>query len=244
MPRYRTITSEQIVRQLKISCQIPAVFKEIYTYEIIQNVARENQITIEEAELQKAADDFRLQHNLLSSQATFDWLKQHGLSADDFEELIHSNILATTVARHLFEAKVEAYFYENLANYTQAVIYEIVLTDYDLAIELFYGIEEEEFSFWELAHRYIEDIELRRCCGYRGLVTRDSLHPSISPAVFASKPPQLLKPIVVEKKTHLILVEELIPLELDETLRYKIIKELFEEWLDKQLLNVQFEGIS
>jgi parvulin-like peptidyl-prolyl isomerase len=244
MSRYRTISSAQIVRQLKISCQIPAVFKEIYTREIIQNIALENQITIEEDELQKAADDFRLQHNLLSSQDTFDWLKQHGLSADDFEELIHNKILAITVARHLFEDKVEPYFYENLANYTQAVIYEIVLTDYDLAIELFYGIEEEELSFWELAHRYIDDIELRRRCGYRGLVTRDSLHPSISPAVFAAKSPQLLKPIVVDKKTHLILVEELVSPELDETLRYKIIKELFEEWLDKQLLNVQFEGIS
>jgi parvulin-like peptidyl-prolyl isomerase len=239
-----TLTSSQIIQQLKISCQIPTVFKDIYRREVIKQTAKANNIVIDEAKLQQAANDFRYSQNLLSSEATFEWLNQHGLSTDDFEELIYTNVLATTLAHHLFNDRVEPYFYANQTNYTQAVIYEIVLSDIDLAIELFYGIGEGEFSFWEVAHQYIEDVELRRFGGYRGLLTRNSLDPAVSAAVFAAKPPQLLKPIIVERKAHLILVEDLIYPKLNETLRHDIIKELFEEWLDKQFLNVRLETIN
>jgi hypothetical protein len=47
-------------------------------------------------------------------------------------------------------------------------MYEIVLDDEDLAMELFYGIQEGEMSFYEVAHQYIQDMELRRKGGYRG----------------------------------------------------------------------------
>jgi parvulin-like peptidyl-prolyl isomerase len=65
-------------------------------------------------------------------------------------------------------------------------------------------------SFHEVAYQYIQDTSLRRSRGYRGIVRRKDLKPEISAAVFAAKPPQLLKPIVTSSGVHLILVEEII----------------------------------
>ena len=230
-----SISSNEIIKYLKLSRQIPNVMREINRQKIIQETAKDKNITISESELQEAADRFRLKNNLLSSQATLEWLAKYNLSVEEFEELIYNTSLYFELAQHLFGDCVKPYFYEHLLDYSQAVIYEIVLADADLAIELFYGIQEQEFSFWDLAHKYIADKELRRRGGYRGAIARNKLKPEISAAIFAAKPPQVLKPIVIEKQTHLILVEEIIQPKFDDKMRHKIQIQLFDKWLQKQL---------
>ncbi len=228
-----SISEPEIIQQLKISCQLPKILKDIRIHKIINNTAQVQQVILSEEESQQAADSFRLQNNLISAEATFNWLKKYSLTTEDFEYLINTRALKTKLANFLFADKAEAYFYEHQLDYTKAVIYEIVLPQFDLALELFYGVQEREFSFWEIAHQYIADIELRRRGGYRGLLNRSDLKPEISAAVFAAKPPQVLKPIRVDKQAHLIFVEEIIQPEFNE-IRHQVIERLFTEWLDKQ----------
>ena len=118
-------------------------------------------------------------------------------------------------------------------------MYEVVLDDKDFAMELFYGIQEGEMSCYEVAHQYIQDTELRRKGGYRGIVRRKELKPEISAAVFVATPPQVLKPIVTSQGVHLIFVEEIIEPQLNEKLRYQIISDLFTRWLKQQLEKVE-----
>jgi parvulin-like peptidyl-prolyl isomerase len=94
-------------------------------------------------------------------------------------------------------------------------------------------------SFFEIAQQYIQDTELRRRGGYRGIVRRTEMKPEISAAVFAAKPPQVLKPIVGAKGVHLILVEEVIKPQLNEKLRYQILSDLFKFWVKQQLEQVE-----
>ncbi|CCI37007.1 conserved hypothetical protein [Microcystis aeruginosa PCC 9701] len=94
-------------------------------------------------------------------------------------------------------------------------------------------------SFYDVTNKYIQDKELRRQGGYLGVQRRQDLKPEISAAVFATKPPQLLKPIVKAKGISLILVEEIIQPELNDQLRYQIWSELFGEWLKDKVGVVQ-----
>jgi parvulin-like peptidyl-prolyl isomerase len=118
-------------------------------------------------------------------------------------------------------------------------MHEVVLEDEDLAMELFYSIQEGEMSFYDVAHKYIEDKELRRKGGYRGILYRKDLKPEISAAVFAATPPEVLKPIVTSKGVHLILVEEIIERKLDNWLRNKIATDLFNDWVSNSLIDFQ-----
>jgi parvulin-like peptidyl-prolyl isomerase len=166
-------------------------------------------------------------------------LQKYYLSLDEFEELVYLNLISSKLAEHLFADKVEPFFIENKLNYVGAYIYEAILNDEDLAIELFYAIHEGEISFYQIVHQYTQEPELRRSGGYKGIRLRKDLKPEISAAVFAANPPQLLKPIVTSKGIHLILVEELVQPKLDDKLRSQILSDLFSQWLKKQIKEVE-----
>jgi parvulin-like peptidyl-prolyl isomerase len=235
-----TITSEDILHQVKLSCKIPSVIEEIVTRKIITSAAAEAGIKVETEELQKAADNIRLMNKLESADDTWAWLQKHSLSLNDFEELVYISIISNKLVAHLFADKIEPYFFEHQLDYAGVLMYEVILDDEDLAMELFYALQEGEMSFPEVAHQYIQDKELRRIGGYRGIVRRQELKPEISAAVFAAKPPQVLKPIVTSKGVHLILVDEIIQPRLDNQLRSKIFLDLFSEWSKQQIEQVEY----
>lgn len=235
-----TISGEDVLHQVKLSCQIPSVVEGILTRKIIARAVEEAGIKAEPEELQQAADNLRLMSNLRSADATWSWLQKHSLSLDDFEELVYATVISSKLAQHLFADKVEPFFVEHHLDYAQVVMYEVVLDDEDLAMELFYSLQEGEINFHEVAHQYIQDTEARRSGGYRGLLRRTELKPEISAAVFAAMPPQILKPIVTSIGVHLILVEEIIQPELSEPLRKKILSDLFYAWIKQQIDQAEF----
>ena len=234
-----TITAEDILKQVKLSLQIPDLIQSIVSRQIITDAATEAGITVDNEELQQAADTLRLLQKLRGVQETFAWLEKHHLSVDDLEEIAYITVISEKLMTHLFAEKVEPYFYENQLDYAGVVMYEVVLEDEDLAMELFYSIQEGEMSFYDVAHKYIEDKELRRKGGYRGILSRKDLKSEISSAVFAATPPEVLKPIVTSKGVHLILVEEIIERKLDNWLRNKIATDLFNDWVSNSLIDFQ-----
>ncbi|MDJ0703174.1 MAG: peptidylprolyl isomerase [Leptolyngbyaceae cyanobacterium MO_188.B28] len=239
-----SISLDDMIHQVKLSCQIPAIADAIAARQIVAKTAEVEGINPELSELQQAADKFRFSHDLESEEATWAWLKKHQLSLDDFEELIHAKLLSKKLAQHLFADKVNPFWVEHQLDYVQVVMYEIVLADQDLAMELFYALEEGEISFWEAAHQYIQEPELRRTGGYRGLLRRKDLRPEMSAAIFAAKPPQLLKPIVINQKAHLILVEEIIQPELTDQFRSQILSDLFSDWLAQQVKKAEMVALT
>ena len=229
-----TITQEDILHQIKLSCKTPEIVEQIITRREIASAATQAGIEVTVAELQKASDQMRVLNKLTNAQATWKWLEKYNLSLDDFEEIVNLTLVSKKLADHLFADQVEPYYYQHELDYAAAVIYEIVLDDEDEAIELYYEIQEGEITFFEAAQQYIEDIELRRKGGYRGQVHRTEMSPEVSAAIFALNTPQFLKPIISSKGVHLIKVEEIIKPELDHKLRNKIMVDLFSEWLKQQ----------
>jgi hypothetical protein len=234
-----TISAQDILHQVKLSCQIPSIVKQIVTRKVVMDAAAEAGIKVETEELQQAADQIRLISKLKTADETWEWLKKNCLSLDDFEEMVYTNVMSGKLAQHLFGDKVEPWFVEHQLDYAGAVIYEVVLDDEDLAMELFYALQEGEISFFEIAQQYIQDTELRRRGGYRGVVRRNEMKPEISAAVFAGKPPQVLKPIVTAKGVYLIWVEKVVKPLLDDKLQYQIISDLLGVWVKQQLEKVE-----
>lgn len=237
------ITNNEIFKQLKLSGKFPELVAGIINRKVIHDTATDLGIDINTEELQQEADRFRLLNKLQTAGATWKWLQENNLTVDDLEEIIANGVIFSKLSQHLFADRVETYFFEHKLDYTGALLYEVILDDEDLGMELFYAIQEEEISFFDVAYQYIEDRELRRRGGYRGKVSRNELKPEISAAVFAAKPPQLLKPIISSQGVHLIRVEDIIEPQLTELLRYQILSELFSQWLEQktQQLEVIYE---
>ena len=221
------ISHQDIIEHLKISCQIPSLLEAIATQKIITETAAKANIKIEIAELQE----------------TWQWLQKHYLSLDNFEEIAHLNILSAKLAHHLFADKVESFFYAHQLDYSGAVIYEVILDDEDLALEIFYALQEGEISFQQIARQYIQNPEIRRAGGYQGVRKRSDFRPEIAAAIFAANPPQLIKPIITPKGVHIIIVEEIIQPELNEQMRATILGNLFTNWLKEEVNKLEVVAI-
>lgn len=237
------ISHQDIIEHLKISCQIPSLLEAIATQKIITETAAKANIKIELAELQQAADNLRLANNLIKAEETWQWLQKHYLSLDNFEEIAHLNILSAKLAHHLFADKVESFFYAHQLDYSGAVIYEVILDDEDLALEIFYALQEGEISFQQIARQYIQNPEIRRAGGYQGVRKRSDFRPEIAAAIFAANPPQLIKPIITPKGVHIIIVEEIIQPELNEQMRVTILGNLFTNWLKEEVNKLEVVAI-
>jgi parvulin-like peptidyl-prolyl isomerase len=229
------ITAQDLLHQIKITGKIPELIHGILQRQVLEAAAQELKIEISEAELQIGADQFRSTNHLETIPATQKWLADRLLSVDDFEQLVTTNLLAPKVARCLFTDRVAPYFHQNTLDYAAAVIYEIILKDQNLAIELFYAIQEGDMSFTDAARTYGQDLEVQRLGGYLGTVSRKKMPPEISASVFATQPPQILKPVKVGQQVHLILVEEIIKPQLTEALQDQIMWQLFQEWLQEKI---------
>jgi parvulin-like peptidyl-prolyl isomerase len=240
MSNMLAVSQDEIIHQVKLSGQMPAILEGIATRKIIATTAAEAGIRVAPEELQQAADAIHLTNNLHRTEDTWAWLKKQGLSLDEFEEMVETTILSSKLSQHLFADQVEPFFVAHQLDYTQVVMYEIVLDDEDLAMELFYALQEGEVNFHAIAHQYIQDPELRRTGGYRGLLHRSDLKPEISAAVFAAIPPEILRPILTSTGTRLILVEEIIQPLLDPTLRSKILSNLFSDRLKQEIKKSAF----
>jgi parvulin-like peptidyl-prolyl isomerase len=225
------ISDRDAIYEAKIASKIPELIRGILRRRIIEQEVNTAEIEPTVTELQLAADKFRLVNRLESAEATKQWLEQRLLSLDDFEYMITQDLLSHKLAQHLFGDRVAPFFHQNLLDYSGAIIYEVILADYNLAMEIFYSLQEGDLSFADVAHQYIPVPELRRKGGYIGKVSRKQLRPEISAAVFAAKPPQTLEPIVTAVGVHLIQVEEIIEPQLDERLNQQILTEMFDGWI-------------
>ena len=228
------VSNSEIIERLKISCQFPMAVRQVIRRQIIEDAARTEGVVLSDLELQEAADDFRAEHNLYDPNETWRWVQSNCLTGDEFEQLIYESRLTAKLTRHLFSDRIESYFYEHQLDYVKAAIYEIVLPDFDTAIELYYAVEEREISFVEIARQYISEPTLRRQHGYKGVFSRQELDSAISPQVFAANAPEILKPIAVNQNYHLILVEEIIEPQLTDAVRSQIMNQLFTKWLEQQ----------
>ena len=124
---------------LKICCQIPDVIEAIAKRKVILDTAAEAGIVVGDEELQQEGDRLRFAKKLVKATETWAWLKKHHLTLDNFEELAYNSVLSQKLAHHLFDSKVEPLFYQNQLDYVAAVTYEVIVDDWDLALELFFA---------------------------------------------------------------------------------------------------------
>jgi parvulin-like peptidyl-prolyl isomerase len=229
------ITTEDILEQLKISRKIPEIMEQILTRRIVRAEAENIGVKVEIPELQDAADLFRAKNRLISAKITQQWLEMNQLSLDEFETIIHLELLSDKLKQTVLVDKVEQHFYQQQLDFDRVAMYEVILDDKELATELYYSIREGEIKFADVAAKYIKDPELKRKGGYLGQIGRKDLSQGLRSIFSVTSYPQVIKPIATAKGFHLILVEEIIKATLDEATYQEIQSQLFTEFLSNKL---------
>ncbi|PSB44753.1 peptidylprolyl isomerase [Chamaesiphon polymorphus] len=229
------ITTKDILEQLKISRKIPEIIEQILTRRIVIAEAEKLGIKVEIPELQEAADLFRAKNRLISARITEKWLEINQLSLDEFEAIIHLELLSNKLRQIVLIDKVEQYFYQHQLDFDRVVISEVILANKELATELYYAIREGEISFQDVAIKYITDPELKRKGGYLGQIKRKDLNAGLRSIFSVTTYPQVIKPIATAQGFHLIWLEEKIDAKLESDIYEEIQSQLFTEFLREKI---------
>ena len=232
---HSTVTPEVIVSFLKQNLLFKEIYQKILCQQIIHQAAQEHGVTITSEEIQVDADQQRYQKRLESAAATYTWLEDQMITAEDWETGICDQLLQQKLAATLFASEVEKYFAEHRLDFEQVSLYRISVPYQQLAQELFYQIEENEISFYEAAHLYDLDESRRLQCGYEGRFHRWNLTPDSAALIFGARSGEVIGPIQTGQSYDLLRVEEFIAADLTPTIRQEIIDRLFQEWLESEL---------
>ncbi len=230
-----SITSGEIVDDLKQEIELRAVCQRILEKKVVQYAAQERAITVSSTDLQEEADRMRREMHLERASDTLTWLSQQLLTPEDWEAGIRDRLLRLKLQEALFSQEVDKFFAQHRLDFEQVILYRIIIPYAQLAYEIYYQIEEAEISFYEAAHLYDLDAKQRYQCGYVGAVHRWNLHPDLASRVFSASPGEVISPIQIENQYYLLKVEEFIPAQLTTENRQMILSNLFADWLEAEV---------
>lgn len=229
------IEASEIIELLKQELQLKPFCQKLLQKKVIDKAAREQGLTVTPEEIQVVGDQLRREKRLEKAADTIAWLADQMVSVEDLEAGICDRLLTQKLAEHLFSKEVEKNFVQNKLQFDQIILYQIIVTNLQLAREIFYQIQEGEISFFDAAHLYDIDENRRHLCGCEGKVYRWGLKPDIAVAVFSAKPGEVIRPIETERGYNLFLVEKFLPAELTPERYQEILHNMFNEWLANEV---------
>jgi len=231
-----SIGPEDVVKYLALSGQSGTIFTEIIRTKEVVTKAQAEGVAASDDDLQEFADNFRSVRGMYGAEETQAFLDSAGLTVDDFEEFCETAVLTNALRDHLApDSKVEEYFVTNRADFDQARISVIFVSEESLANEIVMQVTEDEEDFHALAREHSLDEQTKYAGGYVGLVHRAMLSPETSAKVFSADDGDVLGPFDRDGMLQLVLTEEVIKAELTDGVKDAIKERIFSEWLIQAL---------
>ncbi|MEP6517857.1 peptidylprolyl isomerase [Microcoleus vaginatus] len=227
--RNRTLCGEEIVPRLASYQMLPQLYRESIIDEAIAPI----DCTAEE--IVNASQQFYEQNQLLDQTTQQLWLKQHGMSRDFLETVFIPRLLKIEKFKHQnWHHKLESYFLQRKRSLDRVIYSLIRVKEAEIARELYFRIQEKEQSFAELAREYSQGPEAQ-VNGILGPAELGTIHPNLAHLLAISLPGQLWHPIPVEGWLAIVRLETLIPAQFDLAMRQRLLRELFEIWVQEQI---------
>ena len=227
MPSNVTLSHRDILQQSKYRYQLPDLVIAALQHHILLTTAETQGLIVSAEDLQQSADRLRIEHQLLSAKETLAWLEKYHFTLEDFENLAYISLIRSRLSVAMFDSQVEVHFADRQLDYMRSIIYEVIIPDHELAMELFYALQEHETDFLAIFHQYSSVPTARS-------VRRQDVSPELSAIIFTANFPSVQHPIRSAKASHLIYVADILPATLTDELRSTIRDELFDRWLEAE----------
>ncbi len=224
----QTMTGEDLIPLLIQYQMLPQLLREMIIERAIAS------ITCTPEETAAACQQF-LKHHQINSPAEHEaWLKRYGINHPQFQALATRKLRIEKFHGATWGHKLESYFLQRKKQLDQ-VIYSMIRTqDAGVAQEVYFRILGDEQSFAELARNYSTGPEADKG-GFVGPVELGTLHPGLAKQLQVSQPGQLWQPMPFGECFVIVRLEKFIPAQLDAFMRQRLLRELFEGWLQEQI---------
>ena len=223
----QTIMADEII-PLLANYQILAKFsREVFIDRAIQS------INCTHTEKDRVIQQFYQQNGLVSNSDRDSWLKKYCITLKQTEALAIRKFKIEKFKQATWGTKVGAYFIRRKKQLDKVVFSLIQTKELELAQELYFRLQAEEQSFTELAKQYSQGVESLT----GGFVSPTELGnlPSTLAEILSMSQPGQIHPISHGEWQMIVKLEKLIPAQLDRLMYQRLLNELFELWVTKQL---------
>jgi parvulin-like peptidyl-prolyl isomerase len=210
-------------------------------YQMLPGVLRELVIdrsiietTCDKAENVQAIQEFYQRYQLTSNEQVEQWLKLQGLTPVQMEEIAIRLFKIEKFKRETWNQKLEAYFLKRKGQLDRAIYSLIRTEDVGIAQEVYFRLMDGEQTFEEIARQYSQGAEAQTS-GLIGPVELSIPHPAIAKLITTNPPGQICPPIKLEQWYAIVRCEKIIAAQLDDSMRQRLINELFQTWLQEQM---------
>ncbi|MBA3921856.1 MAG: peptidyl-prolyl cis-trans isomerase [Nostocaceae cyanobacterium] len=235
------ISLEQALKYLDSAGKLESVLWEIMrSYVIDQELQTLEEFDISSELLDQVVLDWRLENDL-TNYATFqEWLANQGLDYRTFRSQIADKLKLEKLKAQVTEANLREYFIERKIFLDRVVLSRLVVEEQALAEELKSQILEDGAKFEQLVQEYsLTDDRILN--GMMGAVSKGTLPTVLRAALDLANPGELIEPLEIEGLWYLVRVEKLLPAPLDEQLKEELAHELFEQWLEDKIQNINVQ---
>ena len=231
-----TITAAEIIPLLDNYRLLPQFLREVIIDRAIVN------IEYTAAEFNHVYQEFTQQYQLNSAAKVEAWLNKMNITKTQLETRMIRNIKLDKFKQEQWGHQLESYFLERKLAFEKAIFSLIRVKSPGVAIELYHRLQEGENSFAELAKLYSLGEEANKN-GLVGLVKLIDLHHVLAQMLHRSLPGQLLPPRQIEDHWVIVRLVQYFPARLDRAMRERLLNELCDRWLEKQLVTIDSSRI-
>ena len=233
-PEISSATDADIIAYLRQSCKMAEIATLTERNSLILKVCENLGITVPDEELQTAGNTFRMENRLLEANATLAWLSQQRITVEDWTQGIRVTLLTKKLKEHLFGEAVDNHYLQNRNDYKRVAFSQILASNLEDALKVIRAIREENASFCVLALEYSKVKQAKENGGFIGDRFLTELMPEIAKAVSEAKEGEVLAPIQTKFGYHVLKIEKWFPVELNESIRERIMDSLFQAWLQNK----------
>lgn len=229
------ISVTQVLRYLQANRKLDAFIGDIVRQFVIEReLQAQTEATVSAATVEQAIVDFRLQNQLTDAEQFQEWLAGNGLNYEAFHNQVAVGFRLKALKEQITAPKLQEYFIERKVYLDRVVLSRIIVTEKELADELYSQLQEGA-PFEKLAREYsITDDKVMN--GMVGPVSRGSMPDILRSAVDLAKMGDVVGPIGLEGRWGLFRVEEYLPASLDDpAVQQGLQDELFEQWLAEKM---------
>ena len=180
-------------------------------------------------------NNFKSENKLDNTELFEAYLKTNGLKENDLRWQLELPTRAQIYSQKHFQHKAEARFLARKEQLDKVVYSLLRVQDGYLARELYLRISGGEADFADLATNYSQGLEAKTN-GLIGPVPMTQAHPALSERLRTSQPGQLLQPFQIDQWWLVVRLERYDAAQFDDNTRQRMAQELFQEWLNQELL--------
>ena len=235
----QTLSLKQAISYLKTSGKLGVFLAEILRQYLIEYEIEEFKgVSIEDSQIEQSIIDFRISNRLTDSQDFQVWLSGNQLSYEDFRKGVTSDLKLEILKSQIAEQKLEEHFNNQKPVLDRVVISRLILDSQEQAQSLKQRILEDRTQFEALVREYSLTDD-RFSNGMMGAIAKGQIPNILRTALDLANPGDILGPFEMEDRHGLFRVETFIPASLeDETLREELKNQIFEEWLQNKMQNL------